>query len=69
MLMFGGRTLVCQTDAACLGFPVGSTDFRVNADSGLDPNMTCYKGGETVNQNFQMCDVTSMSHVNICRRS
>lgn len=50
---------VCQTDTACLGFPVGSTDFRVDGDDGSDHNMTCYKGGETVNQNFQMCDVTN----------
>ncbi len=55
--------LVCQTDEACLGFPVGSVDFRVGANGEPDLNVTCYKGGETVSQNFQMCDVTSMPFV------
>ena len=53
--------LVCQTDESCLGFPVGSVDF--SADGEPDLNMICYKGGETVSQNFQMCDVTSMLFV------
>jgi hypothetical protein len=46
-------TLACQTDDACTNFhlPGWNTD-------GSD-NMTCYKGGNTVRENFQMCDVTS----------
>ena len=28
-------------------------------NSEVENNMTCYKGGETVFQNYQMCDVTS----------
>ena len=53
---------VCQTDNSCTNFPI-----RGNITS-LDPvdsvNMTCYKGGETVFNNHQFCDVTSthMSH-------
>lgn len=47
---------VCRTDAACTGFtlPGGVVD---NPD--VEVNMTCYKGGETVFNNHQMCDVTS----------
>lgn len=49
--------LVCKTDAACVGFPImGSPVDRDDADLA---NMTCYKGGETVFNNHQMCDVTS----------
>lgn len=59
---------VCETDAACTNFPLrggpdGELLTRVDTvDTGVDvpvANMTCYKGGETVEQNFQMCDVTS----------
>ncbi|KAF8339814.1 uncharacterized protein EI90DRAFT_2967001 [Cantharellus anzutake] len=50
---------VCQTDEACLGFPVGNINFKTNANGEPDFNMTCYKGGETVRENFQMCDVTN----------
>ncbi|KAF8268139.1 hypothetical protein EI94DRAFT_1212790 [Lactarius quietus] len=48
---------VCQIDNACTNFPI-----RGNISS-LDPedsvNMTCYKGGETVFNNHQFCDVTN----------
>ena len=49
--------LVCQTDDACTGFPLagGISDF----DEPTIANMTCYKGGQTVFNNHQMCDVTS----------
>ena len=51
--------LVCQTNDACIGFPlVGGIESSFD-----DPpiaNMTCYKGGQTVFNNHQMCDVTSM---------
>ncbi|EJF64891.1 hypothetical protein DICSQDRAFT_159875 [Dichomitus squalens LYAD-421 SS1] len=47
---------VCETDDACIGFPLRGqptdNDERVS-------NMTCYKGGETVFNNHQMCDVTN----------
>jgi hypothetical protein len=51
--------LVCQTDDACTGFPLagGISNF----DEPTSPNMTCYKGGQTVFNNHQMCDVTSTS--------
>jgi len=51
------RIIVCETDNACVGFPLlgaGEDD-----DSSHVSNMTCYKGGETVFTNHQMCDVTS----------
>lgn len=48
---------MCKADAACTGFnlPGGVVD---NPDVAV--NMTCYKGGETVFNNHQMCDVTSV---------
>jgi hypothetical protein len=50
--------LVCQTNDACIGFPlVGGIESSFD-DSTL-VNMTCYKGGQTVFNNHQMCDVTS----------
>ena len=54
---------VCQTDNSCTGFPIrGNITDLDRADS---VNMTCYKGGETVFNNHQMCDVTStrISHL------
>lgn len=53
------RYLVCQNDDACVGFPLagGISSF----DEPISANMTCYKGGETVFNNHQMCDVTSTS--------
>ncbi|KAF6759705.1 ATP-dependent permease [Ephemerocybe angulata] len=65
---------VCQTDDACIGFPLAGgindllasfKDDRALQSSETDgppggtPNMTCYKGGETVFSNHQMCDVTN----------
>ncbi|KAJ3516568.1 hypothetical protein NLJ89_g1034 [Agrocybe chaxingu] len=47
---------VCQTDNACIGFPLAGG--VVNGDEEV-ANMTCYKGGETVFNNHQMCDVTN----------
>ncbi|KAE9404292.1 hypothetical protein BT96DRAFT_973299 [Gymnopus androsaceus JB14] len=49
---------VCKTDQACQGFPIFGLPDSGQDDT--DPqNMTCYKGGETVFQNHQMCDVTN----------
>ncbi|ESK86895.1 abc transporter [Moniliophthora roreri MCA 2997] len=48
---------VCKTDDACVGFPLHG---GVPEDGGLPVgNMTCYKGGETVFNNHQMCNVTN----------
>jgi len=48
---------VCQADNACTDFPIrGNT---TNLDAVDSVNMTCYKGGETVFNNHQFCDVTS----------
>ncbi|KAK7006194.1 ABC transporter protein [Favolaschia claudopus] len=50
---------VCKTDESCAGFPLlgGSP---VGNDDEIDPEeMRCYKGGETVFNNHQMCDVTN----------
>ncbi|KAL4064615.1 hypothetical protein J3A83DRAFT_4273348 [Scleroderma citrinum] len=49
---------VCKTDAACVGFPLlGGVHSGTNDESVT--NMTCYKGGETVFNNHQMCDITN----------
>lgn len=51
---------VCQNDNACVGFPLpGEVSSLV--ESSHAGNMTCYKGGETVFNNHQMCNVTSES--------
>ncbi|QRW17704.1 ABC transporter [Rhizoctonia solani] len=57
---------VCETDAACANFPLrGGPDGEfltrtVDHDADVPvANMTCYKGGVTVEENFQMCDVTN----------
>ncbi|CAE6514971.1 unnamed protein product [Rhizoctonia solani] len=57
---------VCETDNACANFPLrGGPDGEFmtrTLDSDADvpvANMTCYKGGVTVEENFQMCDVTN----------
>lgn len=50
--------LVCTTNAACTSFPLLDGP---DVDPGDQVNMTCYKGGETVFENHQMCDVTSES--------
>ena len=47
---------VCQTDDACVGFPLRG---QPTGDDDRVGNMTCYKGGETVFNNHQFCDVTS----------
>ncbi|KAI0367939.1 hypothetical protein BV20DRAFT_1023294 [Pilatotrama ljubarskyi] len=47
---------VCKTDDACIGFPIRG--HPVDDDDRIG-NMTCYKGGETVFQNHQMCNVTN----------
>ncbi|KAI0783919.1 hypothetical protein BC629DRAFT_1582504 [Irpex lacteus] len=51
---------VCKTDAACRNFPLRDLpdDFLDDDSEGVG-NMTCYKGGETVFQNHQICDVTN----------
>ncbi|KAF8150148.1 hypothetical protein B0H34DRAFT_176981 [Crassisporium funariophilum] len=48
---------VCQVDDACIGFPLAGGVF--DQDENTAANMTCYKGGETIFQNHQMCDVTN----------
>ncbi|KAF9475974.1 hypothetical protein BDN70DRAFT_883068 [Pholiota conissans] len=48
---------VCQNENACVGFPLaGGPIDDLDVEVG---NMTCYKGGETVFNNHQMCDVTN----------
>ena len=49
---------VCETDDSCIGFPLRG---QPTSDDDRVGNMTCYKGGETVFNNHQMCDVTSAS--------
>lgn len=55
--MVNDTLLVCQNDNACSGFPLRG-DWNALDDEPAQ-NMTCYKGGLTVNSNYQMCDVTS----------
>lgn len=51
------ESTVCESDGACATFPYKSyTDDQIR-----NANMTCYKGGETIVQNHQMCNVTSPS--------
>ncbi|KAI0661773.1 hypothetical protein C8Q70DRAFT_677116 [Cubamyces menziesii] len=47
---------VCKTDDACVGFPLRGQPI---GDDDRVGNMTCYKGGETVFNNHQMCNVTN----------
>ncbi|KAI0671808.1 hypothetical protein C8Q78DRAFT_972196 [Trametes maxima] len=47
---------VCKTDDACVGFPLRG---QPTDDDERVGNMTCYKGGETVFNNHQMCNVTN----------
>ncbi|KAI0635999.1 hypothetical protein C8Q77DRAFT_1052354 [Trametes polyzona] len=47
---------VCKTDDACIGFPLRG---QPTGDDERVGNMTCYKGGETVFNNHQMCNVTN----------
>ena len=51
---------VCQNDDACIGFPLAGVPKTLEDGDGSAGNMTCYKGGETVFNNHQMCDVTSV---------
>ncbi|KAI9439745.1 hypothetical protein H4582DRAFT_1942565 [Lactarius indigo] len=48
---------VCQTDNSCTNFPIRGN--ATNLDPADSVNMTCYKGGETVFNNHQFCDVTN----------
>jgi hypothetical protein len=48
---------VCQTDNSCANFPIRGDIASLDATDSV--NMTCYKGGETVFNNHQFCDVTS----------
>jgi len=52
------RSPVCQTDHSCANFPISGNIFSLDTTDSV--NMTCYKGGETVNNNHQFCDVTSI---------
>ncbi|KIK89135.1 hypothetical protein PAXRUDRAFT_831789 [Paxillus rubicundulus Ve08.2h10] len=49
---------VCKVDDACIGFPLFGA-VPSGMDDGSVANMTCYKGGETVFNNHQMCDITN----------
>jgi hypothetical protein len=53
------RSLVCQTDYSCANFPIRGDITSLDATDSV--NMTCYKGGATVFNNHQFCDVTSMN--------
>lgn len=62
--------LVCKSDNACKAFPLRGGDPSSSFDGGDEDEdeiagMTCYKGGETVFNNHQMCDVTSKPHAPI----
>ncbi|KAF9507174.1 hypothetical protein BS47DRAFT_1373972 [Hydnum rufescens UP504] len=48
---------VCQLDNACSRFPISG--MVAPFDSEVEQNMTCYKGGDTVIHNYQMCDLTN----------
>lgn len=51
------QSIVCKTDDACANFPLlGKPELDPDSEVA---NMTCYKAGETVFENHQMCDVTS----------
>ncbi|CAL1717265.1 unnamed protein product [Somion occarium] len=52
---------VCKTDAACANFPIPGGDHDgIPADDDLGvANMTCFKGGVSVYENHQACDVTN----------
>lgn len=51
---------VCKNDNACVAFPLASKLSALDKDDDTEVgNMTCYKGGETVFNNHQMCNVTS----------
>ena len=50
--------IVCETDDACANFPLHSIGTHA-LDENVPRNMTCFKGGQTVQKPQQMCDVTS----------
>jgi hypothetical protein len=56
---------VCENDKACAAFQPRfpgdetSNDGIDNDDDQRESDMVCYKGGLAVQQNYQMCDVTS----------
>ncbi|KIY44188.1 hypothetical protein FISHEDRAFT_52625, partial [Fistulina hepatica ATCC 64428] len=56
---------VCSRDESCIDFPLagqlrtGGELSMLEDDGESTANMTCYKGGETVFNNHQMCDVTN----------
>ena len=50
---------MCQDDNACTGFPLAGA---LPLTSPRLPNMTCYKGGQTVFNNHHMCDVYKYGH-------
>ena len=61
-------SLVCETDDACANFPLPGGDSSIPGGSDTT-NMTCYKGGDAVFNNHQMCDVTSTQyHINTFER-
>ncbi len=66
-LIFSTCSSVCETNKACASFsPLGvenpslRTDSPDSEDQDDETNgMVCYKGGLAIQQNHQMCDVTS----------
>ncbi|KAM6490145.1 hypothetical protein JOM56_014337 [Amanita muscaria] len=54
---------VCKNDNSCRGFPL-SGGIPSNIENEI-ANMTCYKGGETVFNNHQMCNVTNRKIVDM----
>jgi hypothetical protein len=55
---------VCKTNEACAGFPL--IGVPTGDDDEVNPeDMRCYTGGETVFNNHQMCNVTSMLHLSL----
>ncbi|KAF5359246.1 hypothetical protein D9756_003527 [Leucocoprinus leucothites] len=53
-----GEESTVMNDDACIGFPLAGGISSLDEES-YTANMTCYKGGETVFNNHQMCDVTN----------
>lgn len=52
---------MCKKDEACSAFKSRWPDDGTEVKEG---DMQCYKGGLAVQENFQMCDVTSESGIN-----
>ena len=55
--LISSNSSVCQADDACRNFPISGMDLSLTDEA--EQNMTCYKGGDTVIHNYQMCDITS----------